>query len=176
MANVKQTVELLVLGVLSDRPQHAYMLRRSVEESIGQAQRISDGMLYPLLRTMEEHRSIRGSVEGGTNAPDKKVFALTRQGRNRLGALLAKPLECSGFEDKLDFFARYSLFGKVSKAERVRVLKERLAACDRSLDLLAKAAGEVANPYQLELLTRIVGSIDEECRWLIAKIEESREP
>ncbi|MCL5292672.1 MAG: PadR family transcriptional regulator [Actinobacteria bacterium] len=177
MASVKKAVEVLVLGFLAEKPSHAYHLRKSIEWSVGHIQRVSDGMLYPLLRELNEQGLISGSMESTENAPDKRVYRLKEAGKRRLQALMTGPLECTNFDDKIDFYARYAMFSHLSPAERRSVLQERLSVCDSALGRLAEATEQASNdPYRLELLKRAVNTIENECEWLLAQsLKESGE-
>lgn len=170
MANVKRSVEMLVLGLITDKPSHAYELKGSIDAAVGHVHGVSDGMLYPLLRELTERGYISGTIESGVNAPDKRVYHLEEQGAARLRELLASPLESNSHSDTFDFFARYALFKMVGSGGRAKVLRERLAVCDRSLARLADTALITIDAYRLAVIDRLVAEIESECEWLIKSI------
>lgn len=173
MAGVKRSIEMLVLGLIAEKPSHAYLLKRSIDRLIGGFHRVSDGMLYPLLRELEERRYISGREEKGDHAPDKVVYTLTKEGEERIGELLASPLRSLHYGDSMDFFARFALFGHLSSSERVKVLRERLKVCDSALQKLAAAAeGIPSDGYAFELIRRFVEIVEGECEWLMGLISK----
>jgi PadR family transcriptional regulator, regulatory protein PadR len=85
---LKGTLDVLILRTLSWQPLHGYGISRWIREQSGEVLQIEEGALYPALRRLEE----RGLVEGGWSRTETgreaKVYALTEQGRARLGAEL----------------------------------------------------------------------------------------
>ncbi len=171
MAGVKKSIEMLVLGLVAEEPSYAYLLKKSIDRLIGGFHRVSDGMLYPLLREMEEKGYISGQTARGDRAPDRVIYSLTEGGERELENLLTSPLRCSHYGDVLEFFARFALFDRLPAPARVDVLKERLKVCDSALQKLAEAAKAVSGDgYAVELIRRTVEMIEGECEWLIERI------
>ena len=54
MAESKSLYELFVLGRLMSQPFHGYLLRQLLGVAIGPTRQISWGVLYPLIRRLEE--------------------------------------------------------------------------------------------------------------------------
>ena len=55
-------VEILILAHLSRQPAHGYEIKRSVEQSLGEAYAINNNQLYPTLRRFEEMGAITREV------------------------------------------------------------------------------------------------------------------
>lgn len=75
--------ELLVLSTLRDDAKHGYQIALDVETDSDGRFRFRHGTLYPILHRLEGEGMIQGSwsTEGGRR---RKVYALTRAGRNHL--------------------------------------------------------------------------------------------
>lgn len=75
------SIEVLVLSVLADGPQHGYAIQQQLQRSLGQS--LAAGSLYPLLHRLET---------GGWIASDptthrgraRKVYRLTQEGQRHL--------------------------------------------------------------------------------------------
>ncbi|MFD2397937.1 PadR family transcriptional regulator [Prauserella oleivorans] len=55
----------LVLGLLTDRPDHAYALKARLAPGVPREQRVNDGVLYPLLAKLEAEGRVTGRDEPG---------------------------------------------------------------------------------------------------------------
>jgi DNA-binding PadR family transcriptional regulator len=51
---------------------------------------VGKASVYQVLKRLEREGSIAGRTQEGTDGPDRRVYRLTRQGRQRLGAGLAE--------------------------------------------------------------------------------------
>jgi DNA-binding PadR family transcriptional regulator len=84
---VGEELELMVLGLLGDQPQHGYQLIRSFAEKSGEAYVPSPGVLYPLLSMLQD----KGMIEDVLGErKDRKVFDLTETGTAEVEARRAE--------------------------------------------------------------------------------------
>ena len=84
-------VEVVVLGLLADEPMHGYdLLERFRTRSMGFWVEVGKASVYQVLKRLEREGSITGKTQEGTDGPDRRVYRLTRQGRQRLSAGLAE--------------------------------------------------------------------------------------
>ena len=84
-------VEVVVLGLLADEPMHGYdLLERFRTRSMGFWVEVGKASVYQVLKRLEREGSIAGKTQEGTDGPDRRVYRLTRQGRQRLGTGLAE--------------------------------------------------------------------------------------
>jgi len=75
--------ELLLLRLLDNREMYGYELVRSIKEVTGQAISLGEGVIYPVLHSLERNGSLkarRKPVGGRTRV----YYSLTSQGRGRL--------------------------------------------------------------------------------------------
>jgi len=80
-----------VLGLLARGQRYGYQLRRELADEFGPAWRIDFGQLYRLLSTLKRRGWVVARVEPGEQGPDRKVYALTEQGREELRRWLSEP-------------------------------------------------------------------------------------
>lgn len=70
----------VLLGLLTDEPDHAYALKRRLSPGLPREQRINDGVLYPLLAKLEADGLVNSSNEQGPNGRRRRVYSVTRRG------------------------------------------------------------------------------------------------
>lgn len=81
--------ELLILRLLSDREMYGYELVQAIEAATGEAIKVGEGVLYPILHALEEQgclQSRRKPVNGRTRV----YYTVTAAGMKRLGALVSE--------------------------------------------------------------------------------------
>ncbi len=78
--------ELLLLRLLQQREMYGYELVRSIRQVTGEAISLGEGVIYPVLHSLERNGSLkskRRSVAGRTRV----YYSLTAKGRRRLTQL-----------------------------------------------------------------------------------------
>ena len=78
--------ELLLLRLLNDREMYGYELVRSIREVTSEAISLGEGVIYPVLHSLERNGSLksrRKPVGGRTRV----YYSVTRKGRERLEKL-----------------------------------------------------------------------------------------
>lgn len=78
--------ELLLLRLLDQREMYGYELVRSIRKATGDAIALGEGVIYPVLHSLEKNGSLtsrRKAVAGRTRV----YYALTDTGRGRLAQL-----------------------------------------------------------------------------------------
>ncbi len=73
-------IKFMLLGVLSERPQHGYELIKELEARRGGFRRLSPGSVYPTLQMLEE-----GGYLTSEQVEEKRVYTITESGRQLLG-------------------------------------------------------------------------------------------
>lgn len=71
--------KFMLLGLLSERPQHGYELMKELEARRGGFRRSSPGSVYPTLQMLEE-----GGYLTSTEVEGKRVYTITDSGRQFL--------------------------------------------------------------------------------------------
>ncbi len=80
---------MLILSILSSAPAHGYRIARSLEEKSRGEFRLREGVLYPLLHSLEARGLIQAAWELGERGKERKVYRLTPAGGDHLGKMLA---------------------------------------------------------------------------------------
>jgi DNA-binding PadR family transcriptional regulator len=129
-------VELLVLGMLADEPTYGYaILERFRARSVGFWAEVGRASVYQALRRMESHGLVAGRAQEGTDGPDRRVFRITRAGRDRLREGLAqRAADRSPYET--DAGLALGLSHLMSAADSRRALDARELALRDLLDAL----------------------------------------
>ena len=93
-------VELVVLGLLAEEPMYGYgVLERVRARSMGFWAEVGRASVYQALRRMESDGLIAGRAQEGIDGPDRRVFRITRTGRDRLRAgLVERAAELAPYE------------------------------------------------------------------------------
>jgi PadR family transcriptional regulator PadR len=80
-------VEIVVLGLLAEEPMYGYdLLERFHERGMGFWTELSRASVYQVLKRLEREGSVAGKAQEGRAGPDRRVFRITRAGRERLAA------------------------------------------------------------------------------------------
>ena len=90
-------VELVLLSVLSEGPQYGYAISKRVAAGSEGAIKLSPGVLYPLLRTLEKEGLITATwetvrserAEEGAEGRKRTWYRLSEQGRKHLEQRIA---------------------------------------------------------------------------------------
>jgi DNA-binding PadR family transcriptional regulator len=84
-------VEVVVLGLLAEEPLYGYdLLDRFRARSMGFWVEVGKASVYQVLRRLERAGAIAGRSQEGQAGPDRRVYRITKAGRERLHAGLAE--------------------------------------------------------------------------------------
>lgn len=164
-----------ILGFLVDQPMHGYELKRKISPALPRERRVNDGVLYPLLRRMEEDGLVRKRVERGKSGRDRNVFHATADGRREFERWLGSS-DDEADEATYDFlvghpFLTKSLFfARLDAIEVERKLVAQLADSTRKLQTFEEIRkGMVArdvDAYRIAVLDLGIAQQKERVRWL----------
>ncbi|MER7245428.1 PadR family transcriptional regulator [Kribbella sp. NPDC000426] len=152
-----------VLAMLAKEPSHGYELRARLQQSLGPlGESMNPGQIYVTLGRLEKAGLI---VCEPSDSPDRKVYALTPSGQQRVAAWLtevARPKpDLAEFHLKLVVAAAARLADPVElvaaqRRELLRILREAQQAA------LAEPAGSAA----VVLLEGVMLRLQADLRWL----------
>ncbi|HEX8630033.1 MAG TPA: PadR family transcriptional regulator [Catenuloplanes sp.] len=77
----RDEVRTLVLHVLMREANHGYAIARAVEHDSGEALRLGEGTLYPVLRSLESDGFVVSEWQTLDAGPARKVYRITAAGR-----------------------------------------------------------------------------------------------
>jgi len=164
-----------ILGFLVDQPMHGYELKRKLSPALPRQRRVNDGVLYPLLRRMEDDGLVRKRVERGTSGRNRNVFHPTAHGRREFDRWLR------GSADEADeaaydflighpFLTKCLFFARLAPEEVEQKLHAQLEDSTRKLQTFhAIRKGMVArdvDPYRIAVLDLGIAQQKERVRWL----------
>jgi DNA-binding PadR family transcriptional regulator len=194
MAEPKSLYELFILGRLMTQPFHGYLLRYMLGMAIGPTRQISWGVLYPLIRRLEEGGLIIASTDGEAAAAEgeggerqRRLYRLTDAGRARFYELVMEPGEFNAdYEDA--FAIKLSFFAHLSREQRLEILrhyrgyllmmqKHVLTTRQRVATILA--IREVERPHYLRMLDHKLLLLAADLAWVdeqIARDDTSSSP
>ena len=81
--------ELLILRLLAEREMYGYELVQAIEDSTGEAIKVGEGVVYPILHALEAQGCLsarRKPVNGRTRV----YYTATAAGKKRLGTLISE--------------------------------------------------------------------------------------
>jgi DNA-binding PadR family transcriptional regulator len=113
-------VEVVVLGLLAEEPLYGYgVLDRFRARSMGFWTEVGRASVYQALRPMESDGLIAGKAQEGTEGPDRRVFRITKGGRDRLLAGLAERVaDLSPYETDAGLAMGFSHLLSVTEARK----------------------------------------------------------
>ncbi len=79
----------VLLGLLTIESMSGYDLGQTVRDSIGHFWNESYGQIYPNLKKLAASGFVTGKSEKQKGKPDRKIYSITKRGRERLAAWLA---------------------------------------------------------------------------------------
>lgn len=71
----------VLLGLLVDRPDHAYALKHRLSPGLPRGQLVNDGILYPLLTKLEADGLAESVEVAGHRGRPRRVYSVTQAGR-----------------------------------------------------------------------------------------------
>jgi len=162
---VRDIVTLLALGSLEEGPLHTYELKKRMQACVGHFYKLSDGTLYPLLRTLEERGWVQSRVEAGEGHPDRVVYEVTSDGRAAFREIVASPLpESAG---AIHFYSRLVFFSYVDRDTAEQLVEQRRAQVLAEASMIDEHAQRlVGMPEHLSLLDLRKRQLTTELEWL----------
>ncbi len=165
-------VDVVILGLLADEPLYGYeLLERFRERGMGGWVEIGKASVYQALRRLESRGQVTGRQQEGTEGPDRRVYRITRSGRDRLREGLAErfsgaapyetdPALALGFVHLLS--AEEVRRGIAAREGALRARREALGA-ERARLASSQVAGRAAALRLLELQDELAST---ELGWL----------
>ena len=81
---LKGTLDMMVLKILAEEPQHGYGITRRLQALTEDALQVDEGSMYPALYRMQKRGLIDAEWFLTDNNRRAKVYSLTRAGREQL--------------------------------------------------------------------------------------------
>jgi DNA-binding PadR family transcriptional regulator len=159
----------VVLALLAKEPSHGYQLRARLREALGPlGDAMNDGQVYVTLTRLEKAGQVTSERAAGTpDRPDRKTYALTAHGQQRVAEWLAevswpKP-------DLAEFHLKLLAAAAAGLADPIAIIDAQRRELLRRLRDAGRAA--MAEPDGSEaalLLEGVVLRLQADLRWLEA--------
>lgn len=186
-AHKRLIYELFVLGELMDGPHHGYQLREILSRLLGPFRQISWGMIYPLIRQLEQEGLVISESEhateereqAGTSGRSRKPYAITATGRERFYDLMLQQGDYSAQYREL-FLVKLNNFDYLSADQQLTVLWQYRGFLQvEDLYLSGGQQMVLANPrlperhqaHILRIMSFRWSSIHSEIRWIDEQIQ-----
>ena len=187
MSRRSALLELAILGLLHESPQHGYELRKRLNAVLGAFRALSYGTLYPCLRELVARgwiaesttaASLPGGLGGATGSGSRRariVYEFTAEGKEHFQSLLSQSGPAAWEDDT--FNVHFAFFARTDADVRLRILEGRRSRLEERLDSFRSAATqrrERLDLYTAELQRHGLESAEREVRWLSELIETER--
>lgn len=166
-------LKTVLLGFLARGSLTGYEIRRLMQRSVGHFFGASYGSIYPALRDLEGAGLVRSTLVVQEDRPNKKVYEITAEGRERFRARLVEgsPADDSYRSELL----MHLFFGEDHDQERlvemVEEYEERCRAKLQSLRDIEDEFGGVMSPYRRMCLRSGLSYFQGRIEWA-AEVEE----
>ncbi len=119
------SIKYAILGLLHYKDMHGYRIKAHIERNFGNMWSINYGQIYPNLKKMEEEGLVTKKDVPQTGAPDRKLYALTKEGREAFTDWLFSPPE-RGLLMRDPFILRFIFFGFGDKKASLKLIDEQI--------------------------------------------------
>jgi DNA-binding PadR family transcriptional regulator len=89
---MKVEQELMILGLLKDKPRHGYEIKKQIKDVVSTFAALDVESVYYSLNLFEKKGFVRKASSAGGPRPEKFVYSLTPKGEGRFNQLLTKTL------------------------------------------------------------------------------------
>jgi DNA-binding PadR family transcriptional regulator len=140
--------EPALLGLLSQKPSHGYELHQRLVGDLGLVWHVSQSQTYNILSRLESEGKISGTTQEQHNRPSRRVYQLTKQGRERFEDWLHTPNQCSVRAVRVEFITRLYFARSRDSILAQRLIDEQAVEIKRGLKKMQRRLSEL-NPDQL---------------------------
>src|SRR6202034_3924069 len=189
-------LDLALLGLLEEGPQHGYELRKRLRSQFGLLANVSFGSIYPTLAKLETNGAVE-TVEGGSQlslAPptgslsgewagmrarrrtgtrgrrSRKVYRITPTGRE----LFVTRLSDSSSDDTRSFSLRLAFARHMAPEARLALLERRRAQLVQHLTEAPTANDPELDTYARSVAQHTAEGVEQDIDWLDRLIEAER--
>jgi len=163
-------VKHLFLALLSQKELHGYELKNGFENLAGGRWPLNFGQVYQTLSRLERDGLIESYEVAQTDKPDKKVYRLTKAGREHLSAWLKAEDNWNLFFDELAL--KMLAFELIDPKEALEILRSYRSLILRVIKSLTQMrAQKPENTTPALLLERNIYRAEADLKWVTNMIE-----
>ena len=127
-------VKYAILGLLHFGDMHGYRIKELLKRDFGHMWTVNFGQIYPALREMQEAGLVTMARVEQENAPDRKLYSITTQGRAEFKDWLNRePERNPTIRDP--FLLRFTFFGFGDTARSLELIDEQIKMYEEQLDV-----------------------------------------
>lgn len=145
--------ELLILTTLANGPMHGYLIAKVLDHIIGPFRQAQWGALYPVLNRLEQEGLVCADLSADGDSRQRKVFAITEAGRERLHEHLMNTERHLGEYDAV-FLHKVAHFHLLAPEERVYLCRHYAVYAQQNLDHLRRSRRHVVESPHLSDIER----------------------
>lgn len=167
-------IEMMILGLLSERERHGYDLLREMElRGFLRWSPASKVAVYKALSRLEEKGFLTSWVDREGNMPEKRVYALTAEGEEGLRDAVYSA--CSEQEPlRMDYAVGAAFLGRLSTGEAVEALERRRDFLEKSVKRLSshrQLLEGVVSGLEFLILEHEIDLYRREAKWVSRLLE-----
>jgi DNA-binding PadR family transcriptional regulator len=152
--------ELVVLGLLNQKPMHGYQLHQEIETTGMEVwAEVNLSSIYNTLNRLEQSNMVKARKERPGRMPERSVYRITKEGKDKLASLLEQVLSDKRIRPA-DLMLGVFFIKGLPKRTALDCLKSKAEVMDKLLQGLLKAEKEVGvnSPFPWAFFMR--GTID----------------
>ena len=110
---MKAEQELIILGLLKDKPRHGYEIRKQIKEVVSTFAALEVESIYYSLNLLEKKGFVKKATSSKGPRPEKFIYSITPKGEQRFSQLLTKSLltaDRPNFSIDIAFYQFFKLF------------------------------------------------------------------
>jgi DNA-binding PadR family transcriptional regulator len=137
-------VDVVVLGLVAEEPLHGYeLIERFRSRALGRWTEVGRASVYQALQRLEAAGMVSGRAQAGAGGPDRRVFRITRPGRDALR---------KGLVERFGLEAGYRSdpAAAIGQVHALPVAEARAGLREREAALRALAEGAAADRARLQ--------------------------
>ena len=127
-----------MLGLLVDGPRHGYELKSAYEGDLLPSVKVNFGQVYTTLERLSRDGLVEFEEVNQAERPDKKVYSITKAGRDRWKEWLSAPTALTG-DQRNETFLKLMLARRLKRVDPLKCLATERQACFRRLQEVTQA-------------------------------------
>lgn len=163
------SVRHAVLGLLAQRPRHGYELRAAFEAFVGGRENwdVNPSQIYTTLTRLEESGLVTEHGVAQASGPEKRVYAITAEGRAALREWFGAAVEREHHRD--EFFIKLMLCLATGEADPHKLIQAERTNLYQELHTVTVQRTR-ANPRQelarILLFDKVIMHLEADLRWM----------
>lgn len=163
------SVRHAVLGLLAQRPRHGYELRAAFEAFVGGRENweVNPAQIYSTLTRLKENGLVTEDGMTQASGPEKRVYAITPQGKHALGEWFSTAVEREHQRD--EFFIKLMVClatGEADPHKLIQVERTKLYQDLHSITLQRSRANPRQELAHILLFDKVIMHLEADLRWM----------